>query len=201
MNKKNYNKLYNKTAEDLTFKDKVYISRVVKMPKLKLKLLTVSLIAPLIIGILFSFMAFFGDIIGKVFAIVFTTTAAVASTSAYLEEVKRRLKGLNLTRKDVKELKKSGRLEQLKEIVQDFDLSSFSKIRHIDEEIAHYENEKEEIQHYIDKSETEKKNLNQKLIEKYNLTEDEVSDLIETYDYQDQQDDDEIDYEQNSNNL
>lgn len=201
MNKKNYNTLYNKTEEELTFKDKVYISRVVKMPKLKLKLLTVSIIVPLIIGILFSFMAFFGDVIGKVFAIVFTTTAAVASTSAYLEEVKRRFKGLNLTRKDLKELKKSGRLEQLKEIVQDFDLSSFSKIRHIDEEVTRYKNEKAEIQHYIDKSETEKKNLIQKLIEKYNLTEDEVSDLIETYDYKDQQENDEIDYEQNSNNL
>jgi len=118
-----------------------------------------------------------------------------------MQAIKQRFKALNLTRKDLKELKKSGRLEQLKDIVKDFDLSSFAKIRNIDEEVAHYENEKEEIQHYIDKSKEERKSLIQKLIEKLKLTEEEVNDLIETYDYQDQQENDEIDYEQNSNNL
>ena len=113
--------LYNKTKEELTLKDKLYIKSVSNLKGNNRRIAVVAAVVDTFFSVLFAFplIWLYKDIYLSIFLTIMSATPAGASIFTAITEIKNNYKSVGLTKKEYKELIKSNRLEELIELTKE----------------------------------------------------------------------------------
>lgn len=155
MTQENRDVLYNKQAHELNKKDANYIDKLMLKKDNNFFIKETFIVPPLafiLVPILMSLIGFFSLnlVTLTIMGVVGTLMGGILGGALSLKNIS--LKSLGLTRKEWKELKKSGRLKELEQILKEYDKSLKSDLDNI------YERE-EEISSEIQLKEEEKQSL------------------------------------------
>ena len=171
--------LYNKTAEELTIDDKIYLNKVIRLKENLKKKKMVSLLPILFAaGFMLPFFIFFEDIIAMIFGACFGVTSIVAGFNGIASAMKESFKEIDLSRKDFKALVKSGRLEKLKEMIKDINSESLTKLGKQAIKLNELESKKFSINNEIDYVQTENRTLIQRMIAENQITQEEAGEYL-----------------------
>lgn len=149
MNKELQDRLYNKTKNDLTFDDKRYIKALTSLKGRKMNLALFSSLFSLIFLAMGSviFIPDF-DIIGKIFGSIFGLTGLSAVVYSSISHSNSMYKDLGLTKKEYKQLKKSGRIKELSKLVDNINSEDLRNLNIVSNHIEYYENKIERAKQY-----------------------------------------------------
>lgn len=138
------NTLYNKTKEELTLEDKLYINKIIETKKnnsknwVKHLLVSVTHIAWLSMGILFL-------VINEIPFAIFNFTGLTAGVLGHIwgiyDSKKLLSNQLNLTNKECKQLKKSGRIEELYKMLEGENIQILNDLNNLSTEIDELQKE------------------------------------------------------------
>ncbi|MBO5910457.1 MAG: hypothetical protein J6Q15_03000 [Clostridia bacterium] len=168
--------LYNKTAEELTIDDKIYLNKIIKFKENFKNGLMITTLIPILLaaGFMVPFFIFFGDISAMLFIACFEIATIAAGISGVVSSIKESYKDIDLSRKDFKALVKSGRLEKLKEMIKDINFESLTKLGKLAIKLNELESKKFSINNEIDYVQTENRTLIQRMIAENQITQEEA---------------------------
>lgn len=173
MNKEVEDRLYNKTKNDLTLDDKRYIKALANLKGRKINLALFSSLFSLVPLAVFGPWVFLPgiDLIGIIFCSIFTLTGLSAVVYTAIEHSNSMYKELGLTKKEYKELKKSGRIEELKKLIENINSEDLRNLNIVSNHIEDYENKIERAKQYRER-------LIKKMISNNQITQEEAKNYL-----------------------
>ena len=169
MNKEVQDRLYNKAKNDLTLDDKRYIKNLTNLKGRKILLSLFSSVFSLIfltIGSCVFIPAF--NIFGKIFSAIISLTGLSAITYTAIEHSNSMYKELGLTKKEYKQLKKSGKIEELTKLISNINSEDLNNLNIVSNNIEYYENKTERAKQYRER-------LIKKMISNNQITQEEAN--------------------------
>lgn len=175
--------LYNKTAQELTIEDKIYLNKVLNAKQvLKNRALYgcgVTLLLTTIFTVPFLFVK---GVVPAIFAALFGGVSFITGCSATFSGQKDVYKELGLTRKEFKELIKSGRLGELRELTNTINFELIKKIEDNQQSLGNLQKDELAIKIGIKEEKKQAKSLIQKMIEEKQITQEEADAYINKID-------------------
>lgn len=170
MNKEVEDRLFNKTKNELTLDDKRYIKALTSLKGRKIKIVLLSSLLSLVALGVFGPLAFLpgADMIAKIFCGIFGLTGLSAAVFTAIEHSNSMYKELGLTKKEYKELKKSGKIEELSKSIDNINWEDLRNLNIASSII-------EDCQYEIVKTKQYRENLIKKMIANNQITKEEAN--------------------------
>ena len=169
MNKEVEDRLFNKTKNELTLDDKRYIKNLVNIKGKKINLVLFSSLFSLIFLAMGScvFSPSF-NIFGKIFVAILSLAGLSAIGYIVIVRSNSIYKELGLTKKEYKELKKSGKIEELTKLISNINSEDLKNLNIVSNNIENYEKKIERAKQY-------RENLIKKMISNNQITQEEAN--------------------------
>jgi len=166
-------RLYNKTKNDLTLDDNRYIKALTSLKCRKINMVLFSSLFSLLPLAMFGPFAFLPgvDLFVRIFCAILSLSGLSAVVYTAIEYSNSMYKELGLTKKEYKELKKSGRIEELTKLISNINSEDLRNLNIVSNNIENYENKIERAKQYRER-------LIKKMISNNQITQEEAKNYL-----------------------